>query len=328
MRIAPLLGLGLTSALTLAACGSDNTATPSDPAPVTDRDLDGLTTEQGDCDDLNDTVLPGASEIPGDGVDQDCDGEDTPVAAAEDVDQDGVTVAQGDCDDLDASIHPEARERTGDGVDSDCDGSERPALGEDVFAEVVGVIDTDTDGAISLDEFEAACAQAAMVLGEARPGAFMTHAVCAGTNACRGMTLQAWGELFEHDCRGVNVCSGWSCVETAVDQGRDGDTLFAEAGCLNCHTGNEGAFLIEVPVGEDVDAAVAAFFDKTDDEMRASIAFGIAGQSEAGNAYQNMPAHYDVMSRAEMDTVIAWIRTRTLEGASYDPADTYAPIKP
>ena len=43
-----------------------------------DSDGDGLSSVAGDCDDQNDTVHPGADEICGDGVDQDCDGSDTP----------------------------------------------------------------------------------------------------------------------------------------------------------------------------------------------------------------------------------------------------------
>ena len=40
----------------------------------TDRDRDGYTENDGDCDDGDDTVSPGATEIMGNGVDDDCDG--------------------------------------------------------------------------------------------------------------------------------------------------------------------------------------------------------------------------------------------------------------
>jgi len=42
-----------------------------------DNDGDGVTIGDGDCDDNNDTVYPGAVEVPGDGIDQDCSGFDS-----------------------------------------------------------------------------------------------------------------------------------------------------------------------------------------------------------------------------------------------------------
>ena len=41
-----------------------------------ENDGDGYTPEDGDCDDDNADVNPGAEETPGDGVDSNCDGED------------------------------------------------------------------------------------------------------------------------------------------------------------------------------------------------------------------------------------------------------------
>lgn len=50
---------------------------PPAPAPPVDRDGDGVTAP-ADCDDTNSTVHPGAREIPGNGIDDDCSGGDTP----------------------------------------------------------------------------------------------------------------------------------------------------------------------------------------------------------------------------------------------------------
>ena len=59
------------------------------------------------------------TEIPYNGVDEDCDGADLT-----DVDGDGedsTRVGGADCDDSNAEVHPDAEERCGDLVDDDCD---------------------------------------------------------------------------------------------------------------------------------------------------------------------------------------------------------------
>jgi hypothetical protein len=49
--------------------------TSEDPNNI-DDDNDGLTENQGDCNDADATIRPGAAEICGDNVDQNCDGYD------------------------------------------------------------------------------------------------------------------------------------------------------------------------------------------------------------------------------------------------------------
>ncbi len=41
-----------------------------------DYDRDGYTENQGDCNDYNYSIRPGAAEVCGDNIDQDCDGKD------------------------------------------------------------------------------------------------------------------------------------------------------------------------------------------------------------------------------------------------------------
>ena len=55
-----------------ASSGSD---TDTESAGV-DADGDGVTIEEGDCDDTDDSIYPGAEDIWEDDIDQDCDGSD------------------------------------------------------------------------------------------------------------------------------------------------------------------------------------------------------------------------------------------------------------
>ncbi|MDA3824195.1 MAG: putative metal-binding motif-containing protein, partial [Bacteroidales bacterium] len=82
---------------------------------------------EGDCNDNNRNIHPGAIEICGDGIDQDCNGQDlacTPNSNDVDDDGDGYTENEGDCNDNNRNIHPGAIEICGDGIDQDCNGSD------------------------------------------------------------------------------------------------------------------------------------------------------------------------------------------------------------
>jgi len=123
---------------------------------VTTADLDGdravgAWVGGADCDDSDPAVAPRFADVPGDGIDNNCDGlvdgvgtrdcDDgnpytkdrykankarctTEVLTGSDLDADtyvAAWVGGPDCDDADASVHPGATEAD-DGVDSDCDG--------------------------------------------------------------------------------------------------------------------------------------------------------------------------------------------------------------
>jgi hypothetical protein len=121
--------------------------------PPSDNDGDGFSVAGGDCDDTDANVYPGATEICGDGVDQDCS--DSDLVCAEDIDNDGdgYTENQGDCNDGNSSIRPGMTEICGDGIDQDCNGidlvcPENIDNDNDGYTENQGDCD-DTDAAIN-----------------------------------------------------------------------------------------------------------------------------------------------------------------------------------
>ncbi len=83
-----------------------------------DDDGDGFSRQEGDCNDTAPAIHPGAEEIPYDGVDQDCDGEDL-----DDLDGDGDPAEEaggGDCDDTDPARASTIEEQANE-IDDDCD---------------------------------------------------------------------------------------------------------------------------------------------------------------------------------------------------------------
>ena len=105
-----------------------------------DADGDGVTVAQGDCNDNDPTIYPGAPEIIGDGIDQNCDLCDqcyvdldndgiggSSTTQDDDLDCDNESIPNtssvtGDCNDGNATVYPGATEIVGDGVDQNCDG--------------------------------------------------------------------------------------------------------------------------------------------------------------------------------------------------------------
>jgi len=99
------------------ACKSDGELFVCEMDKATDKDGDGYNWYEGDCDEDDPTINPGVAEIPGDGIDNTCNG-----WTDADIDGDGYRVEDGDCDDNDASVFPGAPIVCGDGKDNNCNG--------------------------------------------------------------------------------------------------------------------------------------------------------------------------------------------------------------
>ena len=85
-----------------------------------DDDGDGVTKTDGDCNDADASVYPGATEHMSNGKDDDCDGVADDGSDLTDQDEDEHTIADGDCDDNRDDVYPGADELL-DGRDNDCD---------------------------------------------------------------------------------------------------------------------------------------------------------------------------------------------------------------
>lgn len=85
-----------------------------------DCDEDGYTVEEGDCDDSDPLVHPGAEDPPCTGVDEDCDGSE--VTDADGDGWDCWQVGGEDCDDDNPDANPDGVEVEDNWVDDDCDG--------------------------------------------------------------------------------------------------------------------------------------------------------------------------------------------------------------
>ena len=98
-----------------------------------DEDGDGYSVDE-DCDDLDDNVNPGLTEIPYNGLNDDCD----VSTLDDDLDQDGFLLAD-DCDDNNDEINPDAQETANNGIDEDCDGMDQTTATHELSKAVVNI---------------------------------------------------------------------------------------------------------------------------------------------------------------------------------------------
>ena len=242
----------------------------------------GYAAADGDCDDTDAAVSPGATELCN-SIDDDCDGAvdaDDPSAAGvtvyyPDVDGDGYgatglgaaacaspgsgyLTASGDCDDADAAVSPAATEVCGDGLDNDCSGGDQSCgTGTSGSAGDVYEVDALAFATISgLNQYDGVGAQLAsagdldadgdddLLLGlDGRGKAYVYHGPLSGAYDLTDADLVISGERSSGDL-------GWNVVETGdLDQdGQDDLMLGARYDYVGGLTSNGGVYIWSGPV--------------------------------------------------------------------------------
>lgn len=235
----------------------------------TDRDGDGfggmqtLVADDGDCSDpgesslatdCNDsdgTVFPGATEIPADGIDQDCDGSDL-RNCFEDTDGDGFgsktvlppgdmdcldpgeSSVDTDCDDGNGNVFPGAAETPDDGVDQDCNGTDTISC----------VVDADQDGhgttaATSTLAGDGSC--------DTAQGESSTSDDCDdGDATIFPGAVDTPNDGIDQDCDGADLVA---CFEDA-DLDGFGSTTVLPPGDMDCSDPGESSFDTDCDDGE------------------------------------------------------------------------------
>jgi hypothetical protein len=164
---------------------------------------------------------------------------------------------------------------------------------------------------------------------DSRGGYVEVHAACGGTNSCQGFSYGDWGPgaamLTEHSCTGVNGCAGLSCVVLPEEKNKDKtgaelyDLAFGEtdpSSCTNCHADHTDhdnpdkskfmVYLLEGSTRTDKN-----WLDRTAAEQERVVAFGAHSVLSDGTAMTNMASYNKVLSRKEIEKVVAHLRTLT-----------------
>ncbi len=187
----------------------------------------------GDCDDTDAGRFPGATEIPYDGIDQDCSGADFRPDCFADGDGDGfgdpLQPIEGmvgcsgegessngdDCDDGDAAVHPGAQERC-NGEDDDCDGFPEQEVPRDWWPDQ----DDDGYGDASVGPIE--------LCGPPGAGWADNDGDCDDRNPFVSPAAEEFvADGLDQDCDGLDLCF--------LDEDEDGWGGVVAPGPVGCH---------------------------------------------------------------------------------------------
>ena len=135
-------------------CSGADEICPETCDEASDTDGDGFGSDDGcdpkDCDDTSDAIYPGAEEICGNDVDEDCNGIAEECPAIDCIDEDGDGYGEGaeclgpDCNDAEPAAYTGAEEICGDGIDNDCTDGDL-SCGD-------GCVDADNDGSYAISD--------------------------------------------------------------------------------------------------------------------------------------------------------------------------------
>lgn len=305
-----LLVAALSGLLGVTATGCDNGDAGSndeaDPCPDTDGGHESHGDDSHGDESHGDESTTGDPGTGGEGT-----GGDDSTSGGVGEDTDGGTTGGEDSD--------SGGGETGDDTDGGTGGDDGDA---DQRCEPIPEVTNEEDTTKTWAELREECA--------ASGGYIQIHAACGGVNACAGYSVGNWDTAVrsDHTCRGMNGCNGMSCVFTAEDQGFEGQEVleldsipggYPEPGgvgaCNWCHAvyNDDGLdptqFKVWVMPGSPRNAE--NWLDRSAAAQEKIVAFGSHLITEDGEAVGAMAGYGKHLSRAEIERVVAHIRTLT-----------------